>query len=174
MGNLIINESALSANKAEELVKICPFGAISYNDGKLSISSACKMCKMCVKNSAGAIEYKEEEKKSVDKSQWNGICVYADHSKGKLHRVTYELCAKARELAEVIGHKVYALVIGKDTQKAAERLLHYGVDKVFVYDHPELADFRIEPYTAAFCDFIEKEKQVYRLAFLFSGCGEGI
>ena len=32
------------------------------------------------------------------------------------------------------------------------------MDKVFVYDHPAFADFRIEPYAAAFCDFIEKEK----------------
>ena len=32
------------------------------------------------------------------------------------------------------------------------------MDKVFVYDDPAFRDFRIEPYTAAFCDFIEKGK----------------
>jgi electron transfer flavoprotein alpha subunit len=32
------------------------------------------------------------------------------------------------------------------------------VDEVFVYDYEELKDFRIEPYTAAFEDFIEKVK----------------
>ena len=32
------------------------------------------------------------------------------------------------------------------------------MDKVFVYDNPQFEDFRIEPYTAAFCDFIEKYK----------------
>jgi electron transfer flavoprotein alpha subunit len=47
-------------------------------------------------------------------------------------------------------------MIGYNLDATAERLLHYGVDRVFVYDHPALADFRIEPYTAAFCDFIEK------------------
>lgn len=158
MGNLIINEALLTPDKAEEIVKVCPFGAISYDNKKLSISSACKMCKLCVKKSEGIVEYKEEEKKAVDKSQWNGICVYADHSKGKLHRVTYELCAKARELAKVIGHQVYALVIGKDTSQVAERLLHYGVDKVFVYDDEAFEEFRIEPYTEAFYDFIQKIK----------------
>jgi electron transfer flavoprotein alpha subunit len=40
----------------------------------------------------------------------------------------------------------------------AETLRHYGVDKVFLYDDPAFRDFRIEPYTAAFCDFIEKHK----------------
>jgi len=36
--------------------------------------------------------------------------------------------------------------------------LYYGVDKVFIYDAPQFNDFRIEPYTAAFCDFIDKVK----------------
>ena len=158
MGNLIINENILTPTKAEEIVKICPFGAISYDNGKLNISSACKMCKLCVKKSDGVIEYKEEEKKGVDKSQWNGICVYADHSDGKIHRVTYELCAKAKELAQKIGHQVYALIIGNNISDAAERLLHYGVDKVFVYDDEAFKEFRIEPYTEAFYDFIQKVK----------------
>lgn len=158
MGSLIINEGILTSQKAEEIVKVCPFGAISNADGRLSISSACKMCKLCVKKSDGVIEYIEEEKKTVDKSQWKGICVYADHSKGKIHRVTYELCAKARELAEVTGHQVYALVIGSNVYEVSERLLHYGVDKVFVYDDEAFEEFRIEPYTEAFYDFIGRVK----------------
>ena len=62
MGNLKINHNMINAEKGTELVKICPFGAISYEDGKLDISSACKMCKMCVKKSGGAIEYIEEDR----------------------------------------------------------------------------------------------------------------
>ena len=158
MGKLIINHNKVTMEVAKELVSVCPFGAIAYDNSKLDISSACKMCKMCVKKSAGVIEYVEEEKSGVDKSLWNGICVYADHSGGKIHRVTYELCGKARELAKVTGHEVYALVIGHNISLEANKLLRYGVDKVFVYDDIELENFRIEPYTAAFCDFIEKVK----------------
>ncbi len=158
MGKLIINQSKVNADNATELEKICPFGAISYHDGKLDISSGCKMCKLCVKKSAGIIEYQEEEKITVDKSLWNGICVYVDHCKGKIHRVTYELCAKAKELSKVTSHPVYALMIGNGIDDDAKKLLHYGVDKVYVYDNSEFEDFRIEPYTAAFCDFIDKIK----------------
>lgn len=156
MGKLVINHEKLSMDKAKELEKICPFGAISYNDGKLEISSGCKMCKLCVKKSNGIIEYQEEERPIVDKSLWNGICVYVDHCRGKIHRVTYELCAKARELSKVTSHHVYALMIGNRIGEDAKNLLHYGVDKVYVYDNPEFDDFRIEPYTAAFYDFIDK------------------
>ncbi len=157
MGKLVIQQALVTPEKADALVKLCPFNAISYN-GSLEISSACKMCKMCVRKGEGLVTYEEEETVSVDKSQWKGVCVYADCSGGKLHRVTYELCGKARELAQVTGHPVYALLIGHEVQACAKDLLRYGVDKVFVYDHEALAEFRIEPYTAAFCDFIEKYK----------------
>ena len=157
MGKLVINHNLVTPEKAEALVSLCPFGAITYADGKLDISSGCKMCKMCVRKGQGLVDFVEETKE-IDKSAWKGICVYADCTGGNIHRVTFELCGKAKELAKVTSHPVYALVIGHNTGECARKLLHYGVDKVFVYDHPEFADFRIEPYTAAFCDFIEKEK----------------
>ena len=158
MGKLVINHSAVTPEGAASLASLCPFGAISYTDGRLDISSACKMCKMCVKKGGGLISYEEEAAPEIDKSLWRGIAVYADVSDGVLHRVTLELCGKARELAEVTGHPVYALLIGEKVDGAAKELLRYGVDKVFVYDDPAFRDFRIEPYTAAFLDFIEKQK----------------
>ena len=157
MGSLIINSHLVTPEKAQALVELCPFHAISYEEGKLDISSGCKMCKMCVRKGQGLIDFAEDVKE-IDKDAWKGICVYADCTGGSIHRVTFELCGKARELAAVTGHPVYALVIGHQVGSCAETLRHYGVDKVFVYDHPEFKDFRIEPYTAAFCDFIEKEK----------------
>lgn len=159
MGSLKINQNFITAESAEQLMTLCPFGAISYADGKLDISSACKMCKMCVrKGPKGAIEFVEDAPVGVDKSLWRGICVYVDHAQGNIHRVTYELIGKARELAAVTGHPVYALMMGDKIGKGAERLLHYGVDKVFVYENKALKDFRIEPYTAVFCDFIDRIK----------------
>lgn len=157
MGKLVIKEALVTPEKAAKLIELCPFGAISYEGEKLDISSACKMCKMCVRKGDGLVEFVEDVKE-IDKSEWKGICVYADFSGGKLHPVTFELIGKARELAKVTAHPVYALLIGDNTDTAAKELLKYGVDKVFTYDHPELRDFRIEPYTAAFDDFIEKHK----------------
>jgi electron transfer flavoprotein alpha subunit len=157
MGKLVIHQNAVSSENAAALEKLFPFGAIHYENGQLDISSACKMCKMCVRKSEGVITYEEETvATTLDKSLWRGVCVYADHTAGDIHRVTLELCGKARELASVTGDPVYAIMIGHHLDATAERLLHYGVDRVFVYDHPALSDFRIEPYTATFCDFIEK------------------
>lgn len=159
MGKLVVNQEKLTPSIIEELVKICPFGALGENSGKIEISAACKMCKLCVKKGpAGVMEFVEEEKSHIDKSLWTGIAVYVDHVDGDIHPVTYELIGKARELANKINHLVYAVFIGHDIKEKAEEILHYGVDEVFVYDNEELKDFRIEPYTKAMEDFINKNK----------------
>ena len=158
MGKLVIQQQLIHEENAKMLAEICPFGAISYDGTKLDISSACKMCKMCVRKSGGLVTYEEGKTGAIDKSLWRGICVYADCTGGQLHRVTFELIGKAKELARVTGHPVYVLAIGHDLNACAEKLQHYGVDKIFLYDHMAFRDFRIEPYTEAFCDFIEKEK----------------
>lgn len=157
MAHLKVNQEKIT-NK-EQLIKICPFGAIEEINGKIEIGAACKMCKLCVKKGPeGAIEYIEDEIPQIDKDKWRGVCVYVDHVEGNIHPVTFELIGKARELASKINHPVYAVFIGENIRDKAEEILHYGVDEVFLYDNKELVDFRIEPYTACFEDFINKIK----------------
>lgn len=157
MGKLVINQDKIT--NVDELVKICPFGAMENIEGKLEINSGCKMCRMCVKKGPeGAVVYVEEEVKLIDKSLWRGIAVYVDHVEGAIHPVTLELIGKAKELAAKINHPVYCVFMGHGISDKAKELLHYGVDEIFVYDNEELKDFRIEPYTAVFEDFINRTK----------------
>jgi electron transfer flavoprotein alpha subunit len=159
MGKLICNQDKVNQSNIDELVKVCPFGAIEYKEGKIEVNAACKMCKICVKKGpAGVMEFVETETVKIDKSLWKGIGVYVDHVEGEIHPVTMELIGKARELAAVVNFQVYCVFIGFNIKDKAEELLHYGVDEVYVYDYKELKDFRIEPYTAAFEDFVNKVK----------------
>jgi electron transfer flavoprotein alpha subunit len=84
--------------------------------------------------------------------------VYIEHHHGGIHPVSFELIGKARELAQKIGHPVYALLMGQCVREMAEEVRHYGVDAVYVYEHPQLDEFRIEPYSAAFEAFIREVK----------------
>ena len=155
---LKIDRSKVTKETAKALVSVCPFGAITY-DGEVKIGAGCKMCKLCVKKGpAGVVTFEEEKTVTCDKSEWNGVCVFAEQREGKIHPVCFELLGKARELASVIGHKVIALLIGSGVDRAAEELLSYGADKVYVYDDAAFADFAISPYANAFTDFIEKVK----------------
>lgn len=157
MAKLIINQEKVG--NIQELISICPFGALEEKDNMLQINAACKMCKLCVKKGPqGAIEYVEEAVETVDKDKWKGIAVYVDHIDGIIHPVTYELIGKARELASKINHPVYAVMMGHHIEAQSEELLHYEVDKVFVYDKEELDRFKMEPYTKVFEDFVENNK----------------
>ncbi|AET69561.1 electron transfer flavoprotein, alpha subunit [Desulfosporosinus orientis DSM 765] len=159
MSKLICHQEKLNESNIQALVEICPFNALEAKNGTLEITSACKMCKLCVKKGPeGVMEFLEEAASTVDKSLWNGIGVYVDHLEGEIHPVTFELIGKAKELAAVVNFPVYCVFMGYNITDKAQALLHYGVDEVFVYDYKELDHFRIEPYTAAFEDFIQKVK----------------
>ena len=158
MAKLVVHQDKI--NDINELISICPFGAMEENNGKLNITAGCRLCRLCVrKGPKGAVEYVEDEKKPlIDKSIWNGIAVYVEHVGENIHPVTYELIGKARELADKINQPVYAVFVGNNLSNIAEKLLHYNVDKVFVYDDEELAYFNIEKYTNVFEDFIKNNK----------------
>lgn len=158
MSKLVFKNELINDQNSKNLIAICPFGALSYVDGKMDVSSSCKMCKLCVLKGGGLAEIVEEEEKTVDKTLWNGVLVYVDHGADGIHRVTFELAAKAKELASKINHPVYALIIGNNLKEKTETLRYYGFDKIFVYEDKAFEDFKIEPYTAAFFDFIEKVK----------------
>lgn len=155
MAKIVIHQERIT--KPKELVKLCPFNAIEYNNQNLSISAACKMCKICVKKGSGVFEWVEDDFVTIDKSKWNGIAVYVDHLDGNIHPVTFELIGKAKELGAKIRHPIYCVFMGYNIKEKAKELLHYGVDEVFVYDHPELRYFRIEPYTGVFETFINNK-----------------
>lgn len=158
MGRLIVHQDKI--DDINSVIKICPFGAMEIVDGKVEINASCRMCKVCVrKGPKGAFEFIEDEDKVlVNKDEWSGIAVYVDHVNGEIHPVTLELIGKARELADKVNQKVYCLFMGSGIKDKAGELLHYGVDEVIVYDYKELENFRIEPYTSVFYDFISKIK----------------
>ncbi len=157
MAKLIIHPEKIQDIPA--FLDLCPFGALEERDGRVEVGASCRMCRLCVKKGpAGAAEYQEDNTGGADKTQWNGIAVYADMEEGRIHPVTLELIGKARELAKKVPQPVYVLLLGYHASGQAEELRHYGADAVFMYDDPALERFRIEPYTAAFEDFILKQK----------------
>ncbi|MEY8543691.1 electron transfer flavoprotein subunit alpha/FixB family protein [Dubosiella newyorkensis] len=142
------------------LIDLCPFKAMEMTADGLNINAGCKMCKLCVrKGPKGAVEFVEDQvQPQIDKSVWNGICVYVDQVDGAIHPVTFELLGKAKDMAHVIDQPVQALLIGSNVSDLAHELLHYGADEVYVYDDERLDRFKIDAYTNVFEDFIQKHK----------------
>ena len=157
MPEVIVHQKKIE--NPEEIIKICPFGALEVNEeGLVLINAACKLCKVCTNKYPDAFSLKEDVQPETDKNEWRGIAVYVEHDENGIHPITYELLGKARALADKIGHPVVALFIGSEIKETAKFLWDYGAENVFVYDYPELENFRIEPYADCFEDFILKQK----------------
>lgn len=157
MGSLKVHQEKVTSEIAEKMCALCPFHAISYEDGTLKIDASCRMCRLCVKNGVpGVVTFEEEAAQEIDKNLWNGIAVFAEWEKGEVHPVVYELLGKAKELAEVNGHPVYVLLVGYELSRIAEELLHYGADCVYCYDSQYLSEFKPGPYTNVIEDFVNK------------------
>jgi electron transfer flavoprotein alpha subunit len=144
----------------DELMALCPFNAIEKSGGGVEVNSGCRMCRLCLKKRPDifVLEEPEQLQKKIDKTKWQGIAVYIEHNAGAIHPVSFELVGKARELGQKTSQPVYGLLIGSKIANLAQQVLEYGVDKVFVYDRAQLENFRIEPYTAVFSDFVKKNQ----------------
>ena len=141
------------------LLALCPFGAIEYDGRDLSISAACRMCRLCCKKSNGVCEYVEDgQVQKIDKTLWQGITVAAEMVGGQVHPVTKELLGKARELAEKTHQKVSCLVVGHGLDSCIDELNACGPDEIVLYDQSELEHFRVEPFCAAWEDYIHFAK----------------
>ncbi len=140
-------------------VSACAFGAISVSGGKAAIGETCRACGACVRAcDRGAIIRLETRTKSVDKSKWRGILVFAEVTGERAHPVTFELIGEARKLARVIGQGVSVVLIGSNVAPCARELLHYGVENVYTYDSEELSYFRCEAFADCAADAIRHMK----------------
>ena len=159
MGKIIINHEKVTYEIAQEAIKVCPFGAIEYIDEKLDINAGCKMCKICVrKGPKGVFEFLEERVVAINKDEWQGICVFVEHSNDKIHPVVFELIGKAKELAKITKQKVSAIIFTDDVKKHQDEILSFGVDMLYVYEHTKFSHFNVEKYSNAMADFINKIK----------------
>lgn len=146
-------------NLCGNCVKACPFGALEIIGQKVEVNASCKMCSVCIKNCPNnAITLIDEARPQVDKGEWKGILVFVEHVDGVVHPVTFELIGKARDLASKIQHPVYCLFMGNGIFTEAEKLLDFGVDKIFTYDDEKLRYYRSDLYANVFEDCINKIK----------------
>ncbi len=86
------------------------------------------------------------------------VWVFAEHNNGKLADTPLELMSKGRELADKLGVKLSAVLLGDKVDDHIEKLAHYGADKVYVAKHPLLGHYQTSTYSKVICDLIEKYK----------------
>jgi len=92
----------------------------------------------------------------INTNQNGEVWVFAEQHKHKLEDIPLELMSKARKLADTLGVKLAAVLLGDSVKDLAENLIHYGADKVYTIEHPLLKHYQTNAYARAICDLIQK------------------
>ena len=73
------------------------------------------------------------------------VIVFVEHKGGQTRKVTYELATEARALADQLGGKAHAVVVGPGAPALAESLKAYPLDVVHVNEDPDVDRFLLDP-----------------------------
>ncbi len=73
------------------------------------------------------------------------VLVYVQHKNGVTPKVTFEMASEARKLADQLGGKAHALVVGAGSKQLAETLKAYPLDTVFVNDDSDVDTYLLDP-----------------------------
>lgn len=140
-------------------VEKCPFGALEMDKDGIVVKDTCRMCGLCVRHCQEKAIRFEQRANQVDKDKWRDFLIYVEQERGDIHPVALELIGEARKMAAKVDYKVNCVIIGgAGTLKNAEKLLAYGVDQVYVYEHEGFEGFRADCYADAAADCISATK----------------
>ncbi len=141
-------------------LKACPFGAIHMADRKAVIDMAkCTLCGSCVAACRfSAIELEKGAAEAKDLSAYKDVWVFCEQKRGAVQSISYELLGEGRKLADKLGVKLCAVLLGGGVADAAHKLGERGADRVYLVDDPALKDYQDDPYTAVLVKLVEEYK----------------
>jgi len=87
------------------------------------------------------------------KSVW----VLAEQEEGQIETASLETLSCGRKLADDLGGRVVALLVGSDSGQLADVLASYGADEVLLLDSPLLLEYDAGFYVEALCGLIKDE-----------------
>ncbi len=145
----------------ETCVSSCPYDAIVMKDDKAFINEYCQLCRACLEVCPeGAIketETAEAAAGTADRDSYSGVWVFAEQRDGRVADVALELLGAGRRLADARGSGLSAVLFGADASEA-ERLIHWGADRVYHAEDPIFEQFNDEPNVELLSRLIEEHR----------------
>lgn len=154
----------------------CPVDAIELVDGIAQVDmDKCIKCGKCAKvcpadcfeliiegeepPTAGVSdEEREAAELAARLAEYSGVWVFVEQAHGHVHPVSWELLGAGRALADALGCKLAAVVLGHGVDHVLVEAGEYGADEAYVIDMPLLADYRTEPYAEGCLHLVRKYK----------------
>ncbi|HIC90284.1 MAG TPA: electron transfer flavoprotein subunit alpha/FixB family protein [Anaerolineae bacterium] len=86
------------------------------------------------------------------------VLVWIEQFQGRAVPISWEVMGKARELADVLGTSLIAIVAGEDVASVAQEAVSYGADTVYLADNPVFSHFRVTPYATLMEQLIREQQ----------------
>lgn len=90
--------------------------------------------------------------------QYKGVWVFAEQRDGELQKVSLELLGEGKKLANKLGVKLTALLLGNNVGNLADVLSYHGADQVLLVEDEALANYTTDGYTKVICELVEERK----------------
>jgi len=140
-------------------VKSCSFEALVVEEKKAVLDvEKCTLCGICISACPFEAIGMERKARTADVSQYKDVWVFAEQWGGKYKNVALELLGKGRDLADEIGERLCAVLIGNGLDGMAETLASYGADLVYVIDTETLETYSTDGYRSAVSTLITRFK----------------
>lgn len=91
-------------------------------------------------------------------ADYKGVWVFAEQREGELQKVSLELLGEGRRVADKLGVKLTALLLGSNIEGLANTLAKHGADEVLVADDKNLEHYTTDAYTKVICDLANERK----------------
>ena len=91
-------------------------------------------------------------------ADYQGVWVFAEQRNGELQKVSLEILGEGRRLANELGVKLTAVLLGENVAHMANTLGEHGADEVLVAEHEALKNYTTEGYAKVICDLVDQRK----------------
>ncbi len=161
-----ISVNSEKCNGCGVCVKACPVASIEIKDKLATIvEDSCSLCGACVSACRfRAISIDIDKQPTEDLSKYTGVWVFGEQREGHVAPVVFELINVGRKLADDRKSELAVVILGDKLDAAVEELAKYPVDKIYVYEAPELADYDAERYCRVLTDVTREYKPEIFLA----------
>ena len=91
-------------------------------------------------------------------ADYKGVWVFAEQREGELQKVSLELLGEGRKIADKLGVKLTALLLGNNVSGLVEELATHGADEVILAEHELLTHYTTDGYTKVIGDLANERK----------------
>jgi electron transfer flavoprotein alpha subunit len=140
----------------QKCVKVCPAGALemTFTPEELAI-----LAELDKQGAVTADELDDEARELQQRlAAYRGVWVFVEQTEGEAAKVSWELMGKGRELADSLGVRLTAVVMGEGVEHLCHESFGYGADQAYLLDAPVFRFYRTEAYLKGLCHLIDLHK----------------